>query len=74
MSLIAPSRPQELAFRVFASDGVLESAPAELKVVVSPGADVVVPAVHPGADQRTRPGRSVRLDALGGAPRGTQTG
>jgi hypothetical protein len=72
MSVVAPTRPQELAFRVFASDGVLESAPAELKVVVSAGPDFVVPAVHPGADQRARPGRSVRLDALGGAPRGTQ--
>ena len=74
MSLIAPNRPQELAFRVFASDGVLESAPADVKVVVSAGADFVVPAVHPGADQRARPGRTVRLDALGGAPRGTQPG
>ncbi|MEE8408095.1 MAG: hypothetical protein V3T05_00690 [Myxococcota bacterium] len=59
--LIAPSRPQELAFRVFVQDRRLESAPSDWVVVVSTGGDV--PRVRPGPDQRTRPDRDVRLDA-----------
>ena len=72
LSLSAPRGPQELTYRVFASDGVLESAPADLQIVVSADPDFLIPAVQPGPDQRTRPTYTVRLDALGGAPRGTQ--
>ncbi len=66
-----PSHPQEVTYRVFARDARFESSPAELTLAVST-VDGTTPTVAPGADQRTRPGRSVRLDALGGAPNGTE--
>lgn len=73
-SLSAPAAPQEIAFRVFASDGWLESGPEEVATVVSAGQNQSAPVVSPGADQRTRAGRTVRLDAMGGSPAGTSTG
>ena len=63
--LTAPARPQEIAFRVFVRDEMLESAPAEVRLIVSTEAQ---PIVMPGTDQRARPDREVVLDALGGLP------
>lgn len=60
--LSAPSRSQELLFRVYASDGQLESAPAELQVVIRPIEETNLLDLSLGLDLRSRPGREVRLD------------
>lgn len=70
LDLHAPARPQRLGFRVYARDSVLESAAAELTIEVS--ATNEAPRVQPGPDQRTRPGRTVQLDARSDTPKGTQ--
>ncbi len=66
VALSAPHRPQAIAVSVYVHDGVLESAPAELNVIVGQG--LSEPALYPTPDLRTRPGRQVVLDALGGIP------
>ncbi len=62
-SLTAPVRPQELVFRVYASDGRLESAPAEVRIVVRPRDRDDGIQVGAGLDLRSRPGRPVVLNA-----------
>lgn len=63
IDLVAPNQPQELVFRVFASDGLLESGPARVSVNIT--ADVEVPVVAPQYDSRTHPGNVIELDADG---------
>lgn len=72
--LSAPSRSQELLFRVYASDGQLESTPAELQVVIRPFEETSLLDLSVGLDLRSRPGREVRLNAslLVGEPETTQ--
>ena len=66
LTVTAPRRKEEISFRVFARDEILESVGTEVSVVV--GADVIdlLPPVNPGPDRRTRPGRQVTIDALNG--------
>lgn len=63
VDLSAPNQPQELVFRVFASDGILESGPARVSVNIT--AAVEVPVVAPQYDSRTHPGNLIELDADG---------
>ncbi len=66
LKVSAPMQPQELSFRVIVDDGLLGGTPAEVHVVVGPGLTPSLPPVDPGADRRTRPGRTVTLDAQAG--------
>jgi len=64
LALEAPRRQEEISFRVFARDTLLESAPAKISIVVGAGGGIDLPVVV-SADQRARPDRVVMLDALG---------
>jgi hypothetical protein len=66
LRLQAPRRQELIGLRVFARDDLLESAPKQISIVVGAGIGGELPAVA-GMDRRTRPQRTVVLDALGDA-------
>lgn len=66
IELIAPTVPQQIALRVYVSDGLLESAPVEASIVVTAGENVDTPEVAPHPTLRAHRNNRVWLDALGG--------
>jgi hypothetical protein len=64
VSLTAPWHPQELAFRLMASDGVLESAPVDVTVLVRMAVGAMPAAPGNNVDLRAHPGNAVRLEAM----------
>ncbi|MCK5688297.1 hypothetical protein KAI87_03450 [Myxococcota bacterium] len=64
IEVTAPQRLQELVFRVSVNDGLLDSMPQTLRVAVAQPDESLIPTrPHPTSDIRTRPGRTIVLDA-----------
>jgi len=63
----SPLCAEELVFRAYAQDALLESAPAEVSIVVAPR-HVTTPEVAPKYETRTHPGNNVWIDALARDP------
>lgn len=64
VGLTAPHRPQQLCFRVYARDNLLESAATEVRVEVTADGNMRAPQAMPLPSIKTHPNNPLSLDAL----------